>query len=192
MLDRETKKRFKISKPHMIRLIDYIESGHRFDRPDDVPEDVLRMLRLEDQQKLEHQSKVSLGKYPPINITNVLPGSSTEGSIVVSSGSQPSSSTMNGVGQLCTDVDITGPLDEPVLQYCSWLASKFTRRNLKEEVHKIGTISLDEGLDLVLIYEAQNPSFFIEKGIKPGSAQRFVRDIPEWARMHGIRDDISE
>lgn len=38
------------------------------------------------------------------------------------------------------------------------------------------------GLDLELIHEDQDPSFFADKGIMVGIALRFVKDIGRWAR----------
>jgi hypothetical protein len=32
---------------------------------------------------------------------------------------------------------------------------------------------------------AQNPEFFTNKGIKEGTALRFIRDIPEWSGLQG-------
>jgi hypothetical protein len=48
------------------------------------------------------------------------------------------------------------------------------------------TLTLDEGLDLELIYEEQNAQFYINKGIKSGITQRFVRDIKRWAKQYKL------
>jgi hypothetical protein len=33
---------------------------------------------------------------------------------------------------------------------------------------------------------AQDPGFFTKKGIKEGTALRFIRDIPEWSALQGV------
>jgi hypothetical protein len=45
-------------------------------------------------------------------------------------------------------------------------------------------ITLDEGLDLELVYEDQNADLYIRKGVKTGVARRSVRDIETWAKHH--------
>jgi hypothetical protein len=44
-------------------------------------------------------------------------------------------------------------------------------------------MALANGLDLKLVYEDQDPSFFIDKGIMVGIARQFVRDIDRWVSM---------
>jgi hypothetical protein len=41
---------------------------------------------------------------------------------------------------------------------------------------------LEHGLDLEHVYKDQDPSFFIEKGIKIGVSRRFVEDIGKWVK----------
>jgi hypothetical protein len=53
-------------------------------------------------------------------------------------------------------------------------------KSLKMEYQKIYHITLDEGLDLELTYEGANAQLYIDKGIKSGIAQRFVRDTKKW------------
>ncbi|KAI1839961.1 hypothetical protein JX266_013830 [Neoarthrinium moseri] len=71
--DSETKKRYKLRTPHLLRLVKYVEEGNALDTHDDMPADVRETLYLEDQQRLDRQDRATPGRYPPINITNVLP-----------------------------------------------------------------------------------------------------------------------
>jgi hypothetical protein len=41
-------------------------------------------------------------------------------------------------------------------------------------------------MDLELIMGPQDPGFFTKKGIKEGTALRFIRDIPEWSVLQGV------
>jgi hypothetical protein len=43
-------------------------------------------------------------------------------------------------------------------------------------------VALPYSLNLELIHEDQDPSFFTDKGIIVGIARRFVRDISKWIR----------
>jgi hypothetical protein len=181
-LDKSTNKRYKLRAHHLRRLVQYAVDGHQLESHDDVPDDVRQQLYAEDQQYLESQSRASRGKFTPIHITNVLPSSHGQGSNV-SSG--PTTPLPHGLGSAPVSVNlgIPGPLDEAFQHYCSWLSSKVTREVLKREYQKVCHITLDEGLDLDLVYEAQDPTFYIDKGIKIGVARRFIRDIKEWAKL---------
>ncbi|KAL2864143.1 uncharacterized protein BJX67DRAFT_361768, partial [Aspergillus lucknowensis] len=47
-------------------------------------------------------------------------------------------------------------------------------------------------MDLELIMGTQDPGFFTGKGIKLGTALRFIRDIPEWFALQGnLRESVS-
>ncbi|KAK7937487.1 uncharacterized protein PG986_014355 [Apiospora aurea] len=186
--DSETKKRYKLRTPHLLRLSEHIRAGHSLETHDDVPQDVRDMLYLEDQQKMERQSKPTQGQYPPITITNVIPGTTVGGS--ASSGSSHASSLAElGSAKPRTNLNMPGLLDDAVQEYCNWLGSRVARVDLKLEYQKICDITLKEGLDLELVYEAQDATLYEQKGIKMGAARRFVRDIPEWARLVRAEDD---
>lgn len=38
-------------------------------------------------------------------------------------------------------------------------------------------MTLENGLDLMQIYEDQDPDFFVKRGVSLGAARRFVSDI---------------
>ena len=138
-----------------------------------MPQDVRDMLYLEDQQKTERQSKPTQGQYPAITITNVLPGTTVGGS-VLSGSSHASPLAELGSAKPRTSLNISGPLDDSVQKYCNWLGSRVTRVDLKLEYQKICDITLEEGLDLELVYEAQDATLYEQRGIKMGAARRFV------------------
>jgi hypothetical protein len=90
--------------------------------------------------------------------------------------------SVTGVTSFCS-LNIPGTFDSAVISYSQWLQSNFTREDLKLEVQKVCDAPLDEGMDLEQIYTDQDPDFFIqEKQVKRGVAQRFVHDIPEFAK----------
>jgi hypothetical protein len=41
-------------------------------------------------------------------------------------------------------------------------------------------------LDLEQVYEDQDPSFFVQSGVKRGVARRFVSDIDAWAKRYKL------
>jgi hypothetical protein len=71
-----------------------------------------------------------------------------------------------------------------VRTYSAWQSSQVSDRALKIEYQKACAITLDEGIDLELAYEDQNPDLYIRKGVKTGVARRFVRDIETCAKHH--------
>jgi hypothetical protein len=141
-----------------------------------VPDDVREQLYAEEQQDAERQRKriaSMVAGLPPINITNVLPSQTTSSTEMVPS--KPSS-----------PLEIPGQLDIAVRKYSKWQCSRVTNKSLKMEYQKVYQLTLAEGLDLELIYEEQNAQFYIDKGIKIGIAQRFVRDIKRWAKQYKL------
>lgn len=147
---------------------------------DDVPDDLREQLYREEQQDLEHQRKrraPSLASYPPINITNVLPGQ-------VSAGYSTLESTEVEPLRHFVHLQIPGPRDVAVKRYSDWQCSQVTDRTLKMEYKKACDLTLADGLDLELVFEDQDAEFYVEKGVKRGVARRFVRDIENWAKEH--------
>jgi hypothetical protein len=53
---------------------------------------------------------------------------------------------------------------------------------LKAHFRETRDVALANSLDLQLIHEDQDPSFFIDKGIVVGIARQVVRDIAKWIR----------
>ena len=56
--------------------------------------------------------------------------------------------------------------------------------NLKADFRKARDVALENALDLDLIHEENDPGFFEKQGVKRGTAKRFVRDIPRWAKRY--------
>jgi hypothetical protein len=76
-----------------------------------------------------------------------------------------------------TPLVIPGLRDVAVKEYSNWQQSKFDDHMLKAEFQKACAMALADGLDLEQIHKDQDPSFFIDKGVKRGVARRFVSDI---------------
>ena len=120
------------------------------------------------------------GSYPPINLNF--------------NGVQPSlqPETLNPIATpamlpspnvLSSDAfNIPGLRDEAVREYTAWHETNVGDDLLKAQFREARDIALANGLDLQLIYEDQDPSFFIDKGIVVGIARQFVRDIVKWFR----------
>jgi hypothetical protein len=78
---------------------------------------------------------------------------------------------------------IPGPREAAVRDYCKWLESRGTDEEYKADFRKICQVTLENHLDLELILEDPDPSFFVQRGIQIGTARRFLRDINEWATV---------
>jgi hypothetical protein len=58
-----------------------------------------------------------------------------------------------------------------VKQYTAWHEAKVEDDALKAQFRQARDVALANGLDLKLIHDDQNPSFFIDKGIMVGIAR---------------------
>lgn len=74
------------------------------------------------------------------------------------------------------------PREAAVKEYCKWLESRATEKAYKADFRSICEVTLENHLDLELVLEDPDPSFFVKQGIKTGTARRYVRDIYEWAK----------
>jgi hypothetical protein len=69
------------------------------------------------------------------------------------------------------------PRDEAVREYNLWHKANVSDDGLKAQYRQACEVELAYGLDLELIHEDTDPSFFVDKGIMVGVARQFVRDI---------------
>ncbi|KAH1971260.1 hypothetical protein KXV92_007769 [Aspergillus fumigatus] len=188
--DPRDKKHYKLRSSHLTRLVEYVKDGGVLESHNDVPSDVRQDLYLESQHQAERGAKRANNlpetgaPYPPISI-NVLPAQTSHASVVPASSLKPSTSDERLV--------IPGPRDAAVRDYCKWLESKVTDETYKADFRKACEVTLAHHLDLELVFEDQDPNFFIGQGVKRGTARRFVRDIPEWAEKYchdTVEDDM--
>lgn len=167
--DPKDHKHYKLRSPHLERLIDYVDNGGSLEGHDDVPKDIRRDLVLESQtgrnSKKADNTPTAGGPYPPISI-NVLPAQTARAPMVAASPPRSSS-----------------PYDHPVLPRPREAAVKgATEKAYKADFRRICEVTLENQLDLELVLEDPDPSFFVKQGVKTGTARRFVRDIYEWAK----------
>jgi hypothetical protein len=76
---------------------------------------------------------------------------------------------------------IPGPREAAVRAYCKWQESRATDEAYEADFRRICQVILENRLDLKLILEDTDPGFFVQRGIKLGTARRFLRAINEWA-----------
>jgi hypothetical protein len=76
---------------------------------------------------------------------------------------------------------IAGPRESAVREYCKWLESRVTDEEYKADFRRTCQVILENHLDLQLIFEGPDSGFFVQRGIRIGTARRFLRDINEWA-----------
>ena len=167
--DPKDHKHYKLRSSHLERLIDYVDNGGSLEGHDDVPKDIRRDLVLESQtgrnSKKADNTPTAGGPYPPISI-NVLPAQTARAPMVAASPPRSSS-----------------PYDHPVLPRPREAAVKgATEKAYKADFRRICEVTLENQLDLELVLEDPDPSFFVKQGVKTGTARRFVRDIYEWAK----------
>jgi hypothetical protein len=174
------KKHYKLRTHQLKCLIRYVEQGGQLRSHSDVPEDIREQLYAEEQQQTERQQRVTNGTVrglPPITITNVLPG--------------PSPSQPDQLTAVCAPprLHVPGLWDVAVEEYSDWQQSQVRSETLQADIREVRDIALADGLDLQQIYEDQDASFFVERGVKRGVARRFVRDIEHWVKQYKRNDE---
>ncbi|KAL4995247.1 hypothetical protein BDV10DRAFT_175212 [Aspergillus recurvatus] len=113
--------------------------------------------------------------YHPINI-NVLPPQT---------GARESTGVASPPQHPTTLNHLVPPGPGAVREYCRWLELRATEEAYRTDIRKACQVTLENLMDLELIMGAQDPGFFTEKGIKVGTALRFIRDIREWSTLQG-------
>lgn len=172
--DPRDKKHYKLRAPHLERLIDYVNDGGILDGHDDVPGEIRRDLALESQtarKSKKADASTTEAPYHP-TIINVLPTQNSSAPMVTSYLPRPLSEER---------LIIAGPRETAVREYCKWLESRATEAAYKADFRKICQVISENHLDLELILEEPDSGFFVQEGIRIGTARRFLRDINEWA-----------
>ncbi|KAE9568045.1 hypothetical protein CGMCC3_g15844 [Colletotrichum fructicola] len=178
-VDDHGKKHYKLATRHLASLITHVKDGGELKSHTDMPRNIRDLLYAEDQQRLDRQARSgSQAKYPPINITNVMPGSDASAGVPLpgrESGSAPAPS------HTPTRLKIPGPRDSAMKTYCEWQCSQVLDESFKAGYRKAYEVMVEHCLDLEQVDEDQDAQFFMDNGVKKGAATRFIRDIREWA-----------
>ncbi|KIW36635.1 uncharacterized protein PV06_11147 [Exophiala oligosperma] len=179
----------KLNNPMLKKLVKYAEDGNPLNTPNDVPEGLREEIRLEDQQRYDRKRKaraVSPQHYPPVNITNYLPGHPEPASL------QPpdvKADSVNAAPKAVSALDIPGFRDDAVKDYVHYLQSKVRNKRHQAEFEKAGNIVLDDFLDLDQVYQEHNTDFFTARDVKLAPAIQFIRDIPAFVRHRQAKDN---
>lgn len=172
--DLKDKKYYKFRNPHLERLIDYVDESGILDGYDDVPGDICWDLVLESQA--ERKSKKTGASTPELlyyrTIINILSGKDGSASAVILFPPW----TLAGEPLI-----IAAPRELAVKKYCKWLESHTTEETYKADFCKVCQVTLDNCLDLELIFEDPDTGFFVQQGVPIRTVYRFLCDINEWA-----------
>ena len=80
---------------------------------------------------------------------------------------------------------VNGLLDVAAEEYTGWQQSRVSNVVFKDKINKARNMTLKNCLDLIQIYDDQNPGVFVKHGVKVGAARRFVSDIGFWVKRRG-------
>lgn len=167
------KKHYKLTTHHLRSLIQHVEQGLVLQTHNDVPEEVRQQLYAEEQKAIEKRQKLpstSAANFPPINITNVMPAASYQTPPLEGSPAGTPVPDLASISAPAYRLDLPGPRDDAVEDYCAWQQSKVNRPTLKVEYQKACDVIIEDGMDLELIHQDPNPDFLIKRGIKRGIA----------------------
>ena len=178
-------KHYRLRSHHLKRLIAFVEKGGTLQSHKDVPDNFREELYVEDQHRLESQrSRNNMvgvpGSSQPIHIN--FNGMQYTPQREATNPTAASAMLLPPNEQVMEDLNIPGLRDEAVRDYAAWHESNVGDENLKAQFREACNVALASGLDLKRIYEDQDPSFFIDKGIVVGVARQFVRDIGQWVK----------
>ncbi|CAG8293240.1 unnamed protein product [Penicillium salamii] len=167
--DPHEKKHYKLRSHQLKRLIAFVEKGSALLSHEDVPDNFREELYMEERHRLKSQQSQK----------NKLVG--TPGSC------QPININFNGI-QSSPQQDTSNPTTASaiVLPSNDQHESNVGDENLKAQFRQACNVALANSLNLRLIHEDQDPSFFIDKGIVVSIARQFVRDIGQW--VNGVRN----
>ena len=187
--DPDGKKHYPLKAHHMRSLIKHVDEGNSLESHADVPQVVRQQLYAEQQERVHKQHKTSAGNasnLPPITINNVLPGSASSASGTHAEAAAAAASAP--VASIPQDFELPGFRDVALNEYSKWHQSMVLNSDLKADFRKAEAVTLENALDLDLIYEENDPDFFEKQGVKKGTAKRWVRDIPKWAKRYKVDD----
>jgi hypothetical protein len=179
--DPTTQKHYSLTTHHLQSLIGFVNGGGTLRSERDIPEWFYKQLHAEEQLLNSKSKDKSLplqgATCSPINI--VLP---TQSSSCLTSASTPATAPGSPPSKTfhCKRLHISGPRDAAVREYSEWHASEVDDEDLKNDYRKACQVALKNGLDLQQIVNRPDPSFFIDREVKIGTAHRFVDDIMEW------------
>lgn len=179
------KKHYKLHTHHLRSLVKHVEQGSVLQDHDDVPEDIRRQLYAEEQQHVERQRRrtaASSGAVPPIQITNILPGQSSQSTSVYSAAATPAPADEIPC-RSSVRVDIPGLRDDAVREYTAWHCSQVRSEMYKTEYQKAGDVTLAECLNLQQVYQDQDVEFYVIKGVKRAVARSYVSDVEVWVKQ---------
>lgn len=172
------KRHYRLRTQTLRRLVTYAEKGGTLETHKDVPDEIRDELYMEEQQRHEKEKRKDgnafgdRGPYQPINI-NVHPSSPTGLALTTPADATAELRAMN-------PLNIPGFKDVAVKEYGEWLTSNVCDDTLKDGFRQACDITLSDGFELEHIFKDQNPTFFVDKGIKPGIARSFVENIRDW------------
>lgn len=171
----------------MKALIKYVEQGGHLETHDDIPDSVREQLYAEENQRLERKEKTLdnstiRSMCPPININNFLPTGTSQQPMPSSFASE----TSPAKSARAEPIIVHGLLDVAVGEYAEWQQSRVSNETFRDNITKARDVTLDNCLDLMQIYEDQDPDFFVNRGVKVGAARRFVRDIGHWVNQRRV------
>lgn len=186
--DPDRNRHFPLDGEVMQELVNYSEDGNKLEDQKDLPpfiRDLIYKKDMEEAQRKEDKRKrrSSFSGSYPIQITNVLPGSSNR----ASSSTPPrlnagDADVASGIHKHA-EWSIPEPRDDAIKRYCIWHCARVSSDVWKASLQKAATITFRQGLDLKDMYEDQDLDLFVKDakaGILHGIARSWVRDVKKW------------
>jgi hypothetical protein len=161
-------------------MVEYAERGNPILSHDDVPEYIRQqIIRVEEQRQIRTKKSHHPGSScPPINITNVLPTSTTSVSHQ-STTDHDCNSALIAESDSTHQLNVHRYLDQAVHDYTEYKISHAINDTWKDGFRRAGDIAIQKGFDLDLLYK-MGTKVFDGHDILEGLVKQYVRDIKFW------------
>ena len=167
---------FPLKTRHLQRLVEHKQKGGKLESHADVPKGIREQLRA------EHDKRHNKKNYVHVNVdetteevTLVNPASVAGSSRVKCEAGLSSEDVLDDLGLADQD------LDDSLCDYGKWQKSRSLKRLWQEACEKAEDVWRANALDLGQIAQ-QKSEFYTDRGVPCGMADRWVRDVPYWAK----------
>ena len=170
---------FPLKTRHLQRLVEHKKRGGKLESHADVPKGI------RDQLQAEHDKRHNKKTFVRVNVDQAAdevtladPHHSGEPTAAAGSSHEAGISSEDVLDNLnLADQD----LDDSLRNYGKWQKSRSLKRHWQEACEKAEEVSRVNVLDLGQIAQ-QKPEFYTDRGVPCGMADRWVRDVPYWAK----------
>lgn len=150
-----------------------------------IPDSPREQLYAEENQRDDKRKKTldnsTIGSMCPLVNINVLPAGSSSQLIPT-----PANDTTTAHPSCAETTMVHGLFDVAVEEYTEWQQSRVRNEAFRDNIEKACNVTLENCLDLMQVYEDQDPGFFVKHGVKVGAPRPVLPVTPRIKRAGTI------